>query len=511
MANIGIDFGTTNSVLVSYDKKNNKFDYFHFAGDKPIPTSSTIWYHDNEIIVGKNARDNIHTFYDSEGHHFEKSIKLKLGQDYCVNIFGENYTSSDIASEIIKQLKNEAIKRLGSYISYIDINKAVFTVPINFSGKARRNLREAANKAGIEVSTFIHEPFAAIVGYYFTKNSNSFNDIINELQSMNDSHMLVFDWGGGTLDITVVKIIDGKMLEIGTSELTGKAGDAFDEEIARWAWNKFLDKLGNKYTLDYLENIRKKKWGRLIAIAEKSKIELSTDDETLILMESVIPGEDEEIAEILTRDEFSKIIENIVNSACNKVDDALSYAQLNTNNISQVLMVGGSCNIPYIQNRLKEKFGHRVEFLKNADLAIAQGAAVVSELGWMPFLTKDILLELSDDSYYQIFESGLQIAKNEDAIKLEMLTCVDQRNGYAKLIICDGNGQKKNSTLAIMNVPVLADRRFGDDIELKARIDNNIILHISANSKLVNNYDQNISKQKNIEIHKLCFGLECKE
>ena len=101
MPNIGIDFGTTNSVIVAYNKKKNEFTYFNFArgrGGAPIPTSSTVWYHDNLVEVGKNARDNINKYGDVEGHHFERSIKLKLGSGQNLNIFGASvkpYVVSD--------------------------------------------------------------------------------------------------------------------------------------------------------------------------------------------------------------------------------------------------------------------------------------------------------------------------------------------------------------------------------------------------------------------------------
>ena len=90
MPSTGIDFGTTNSLVVAYDKKKNAFTYFNFKdrGNTPVPTSSTVWYHDNIVEVGKVARDNINKFGDVEGHHFERSIKLKLGTAQNLNIFG---------------------------------------------------------------------------------------------------------------------------------------------------------------------------------------------------------------------------------------------------------------------------------------------------------------------------------------------------------------------------------------------------------------------------------------
>lgn len=511
MARLGIDFGTTNSLMVAYDKQKNEFIYFSYDGDKPTPISSTVWYNDNEIIVGSEARERIYRYANVPGHHFEKSIKLKLGTEYVADVFGKSVLPSDIAAEILKHIKSVAIDGYMANKVVDDMRRAVFTVPINFSGKARRDLRNAANEAGIEIATFIHEPFAAIVGYYFTREKCDYDTIISNILALDGKYILTFDWGGGTLDITVVKIENGKMQELGTAELTGLAGDKFDEDIATWAWNKFLDKIEKgKYTDDYLELQRKKKWGRMLAIAEQCKIDLSTEESTEFLLDSVIPDEDSDLYEELTREEFSRLIQNTIDKACNKIDDAIRQAGINDVNIYEVLLTGGTCCIPAIQNKLKEKFGHRVEILPNADLVIAQGAAVVSELGWLPFLTKDIQVELCDDSYWPIFEHNMPIASDRDAIKIETFTCVDQRNSNAKLIISDGVGQRKDSTLAILNIPVLSDNRFGDDINFEARIDKDIILHISANSKMVYGYKdcERYAVRKTAEIYKMCFGLE---
>lgn len=508
MPNVGIDFGTTNSLIVAYDKRTNKFSYFNYDGETPIPTSSTVWYNDQNITVGSEARENIFQYADKEGHHFEKSIKTKLGSEYQANVFGKSVDPSTIAAQILQHLKDVAINEYMADKAGIDLRCAVFTVPINFSGKARRDLREAANKAGMEVTTFIHEPFAAIVGYYFTQDEGFSS--LDELHKLDGQYILTFDWGGGTLDITVAKLENEKMMEFGTSELTGLAGDKFDELIATWAWNRYLDKVADKYSKDYLEKIRKRKWGRLLEIAERCKIELSKEEETPFLLERIIPEEDAGIDEILTREIFSKLISDIIDKACNKIDEAIHQSNINEINISKVLLTGGTCNIPAIQKKLKEKFGHRVEMVKNADLVIAQGAAVVAEYGWLPFLTKDIQVELSDNSYWALFEHGMPIATDREAKASEMFTCVDQRKGYAKIIISDGIGQQKDSTLAILNVPVLADKRFGDDISVEALLDKDIILHIQSYSKMVHGYGyyENFTERKTAEIYKLCFGLD---
>jgi len=515
MAQIGIDFGTTNSLIVAYDKKNHKFTYFNFdvsgGTSNPIPTSSTVWYHDQTVIVGSYARENINQFSGVAGHHFEKSIKLKLGQEYGVSIFGKTVQPYMIAADILKHIKKVAIDDWLADKIGVDVNRAIFTVPINFNGIQRKSLRKAAQEAGIEVTTFIHEPFAAIIGYYFTKGTaTSTQEISTELDNLDGKFLLTFDWGGGTLDITVVKVEKGKMIEIGTAELTGKAGDKFDEDIANWAWAKFVNKYGSKYNEGFLEQKRKANWDRILARAERCKIFLSTSHSVPFDVPNIIDNID--ISEKITRADFDNLIESTLFDACNEIDKAIKEARIEDINIYQVLLTGGTCYIPAIQEKLKEKFGHKVITNKNAELLIAQGAAVISEMGWLPFLTKDISIQLSDDSLYQIFEKNTNIAADGEARKSEDLVCCDNRGGDAKIIIVEGVGQRKDKNLAILKVPVLNNSRFNDDIKLDATLDKDIILKVSARSFMImgTKKSEEYSVIKETEVHQLCFGLDFK-
>lgn len=508
MGKIGIDFGTTNSLMVAYDKITGKFTYFNFKEGNPTPMSSTIWYHDNQVIVGNQARKEMFRLADNESHHFEKSIKLKLGQSTNIDIFGKKYQPYEIAATIIKSLKEKAIQRMATEAG-IDLNDAVFTVPINFSGKQRRDLRKSAHEAGIEVNTFIHEPFAAIVGYYFSRADTSYESVINSLQNLNNHYILTFDWGGGTLDITVVQIKNGKMYELGTSELTNMAGDKIDEEIAWAMWNRYIDEYGHKYTEAYLEKIRKTKWGRMISIAEQCKIDLSKENE--VEFEIAINGE-EDIYEILTPNDLENIISNILDSALNKIDDALREANISHNNISHVLLTGGTCYIPAVQKKMKEKFGHRVETVQNADLLIAQGAAVIGELGWMPFLTKDILIQLADNSYWPIFEKGMPISSKEEAHRSENFLTTDSSNKIAKVLVYEGMNQRTDKMLTVLNIPIPGRRSYGDEIVIEAIIDKDIILKIRGYSYVAiypgMSRNEATSIRINKEVYQLCFGLD---
>jgi molecular chaperone DnaK len=512
MAQIGIDFGTTNSLIVAYEKENHKFSYFSYelGNDNPVPISSTVWYFDQKIVVGSQARKSIHDYSGVEGHHFEKSIKLKLGHENGINIFGKTIQPYKVAADILKHIKNVAIEDWKADKSGVDLTRSIFTVPINFNGIQRTALRKAAREAGIEVTTFIHEPFAAIVGYYFTKSTaGNFQEVIEELHKLNGKFFLTFDWGGGTLDITVVKIEEGRMIEIGTAELTNKAGDKFDEDIANWAWAKFLDKNGSKYNQAFLEQKRKENWGRILAMAEQCKISLSSYENADFVLFNIV--DNLRISEQITREDFQNLIQGTLLEACNEIDKALKEAKIGEINIDQVLLVGGTCYIPAVINKLTEQFGHRVNSIINSELLIAQGAAVISEMGWLPFLTKDISIQLSDESLYPIFEKNTNIAADSEARKSEDLVCTDNRGGDARIIIVEGDGQRKDKTLSIMKVPVLNDSRFTDDIKLDAVIDKDIILKVSARSLMVHGFkqpEQEYSIRKQAEIHQLCFGLD---
>ena len=180
--------------------------------------------------------------------------------------------------------------------------------------------------------------------------------------------------------------------------------------------------------------------------------------------------------------DFKELIDITLIEATNEIDRAMMAAGNSTNDIDQVLLTGGTCYIPAVQQKLIKKFGHKVNRVKNADLLIAQGAAVISEMGWLPFLSKDISIQLNDDSLYPIFEKNTTIAAGKEAKKSEDLVCTDNRGGDAKIIIVEGDGQRKDKNLTILKVPVLNDTRFNDELKLDAVLDKDIVLKIQVSN-----------------------------
>ena len=159
---------------------------------------------------------------------------------------------------------------------------------------------------------------------------------------------------------------------------------------------------------------------------------------------------------------------------------------------------------------MTEKFGSRVEEVKGADLLIAQGAAVISELGWKPYLSKAVSIQMCDNSFFDLFKQDEIIVSGIGNTNEEEFVCVDQRRKNAKVIIRERFDGEAGKTLAILNVPTLGNANFGDEIIVSGTIDRDIVLTVKAHSKFVNDVDDPDEKtiEKVLEIYKLCFGLE---
>ncbi|NCC88095.1 MAG: Hsp70 family protein [Clostridia bacterium] len=501
MARIGIDFGTTNSSLVAYNRTSGEFEYFGSESGRKEPTPSVVWYHDNRVDVGRTAKENYNKYCDVPGHHMETSVKSKFGLNEQISIFGRLTEPHYVAAEIIKHLKAIAVQRNAAKAG-VFLDSAVYTIPVCFSGKQRMDLRKASEAAGIAVETFIHEPFAALIGYLFSQKEK------RNLYAANNSYILVFDWGGGTLDITIVKVENEKMYEVGTSELSGIAGDKFDDELALLVKNKFIDKYGSVFDPEYIYKMLDEKKDRIISNAEKCKIELSQKTKSEIFVEDIIydenTGKSYDIDETICRTDFEKCIQHHINAASNRIEDAIRAAGISHEQVSFVLMTGGTSNIPLVRASIENKFGSRVRTADNPDMVIAQGAAVVAEMEWTPYLSKNIMVELSDGSYWTAFPEGMPLVKERMPEREEVFTCIDTRDIEAKLIIVEGNmANKKDRNLAIVNVPVnnVPSLRSPDDVVIDFSIDENIVLTVKG-------YGKQAGKRKRVEIYDVCFGVE---
>jgi molecular chaperone DnaK len=490
----GIDFGTTNSVVAVCSSKIQKIDRLT-SKTTNLPHPSVVWYSlGNQPVVGEDAKRNILKHEKRDGHQFVRSIKRMLGKADSLVVLGEKRPVHQVAADIFTHLKNDAKTQSGGY----DIAKAVVTVPIDFDGKARRELRRAAEKAGIYVNTFVHEPFAAVVGHCYR------NEIGLEIGPLLNKKFLVFDWGGGTLDITLVKIDKHGMVELSTAGINDQSGDYFDGLLVHFAKNR----LAERFQIDPRElSFTSAEEGVLLSECEQKKLELSNKlSERLQVIDGVRIGEKyHDIDEPVLRKDFEKLIKQTVDRAIGTLGKVLEDARVPDAAVDAVLLIGGSSRIPLVQDALRKKFGSRLTNVSNADTIIAEGAAIVDALKLLPVFSGDVEVELSDQTLYTVFSRGIQIKPGETHRTLPFY-CTDQRDGEAKLIVVQSDHSDTEPRVfmrEVLGIPVdpnLPKQYKHERVVVDFDIDKDMVLQLAGKARSQDNGSSS-------EVHRLSFGL----
>jgi molecular chaperone DnaK (HSP70) len=490
MNGYGVDFGTTNSVAAVCNGTGGRVRaYTDLSNNLPHP--SVVWYRGDEIVVGKEAKRNLKGYADVTGNAFVGSVKRKLGHDYVYSVLGERKAAWQIASDVFRFLRTQAKQ------SYTDeIENAVVTVPVYYDGRARAELRKAANAAGMEIKTFIHEPFAAVVGYCYSSGI--------EIENLNGTNIMVFDWGGGTLDITIARVKDGRIFEVATAGLKDIAGDYFDIRLEKYARARFLDRYGLRDDVVSLLPGTKARFG---FECEQAKIRLSSAaDETVSVARFFErEGRDYDLNEPITRSEFDQLIKDDMQAAMRQVDKAIDEASLTAQEIDTVLLIGGTSRIPALRKEMLARFGRRAIDIPNADTIIAEGASVISYHDWLPYLVRPIQVRLSDGSLYTIFEEG-RVLKAAACRKDINFYCTDNRDGEARMVLVEPTRAGDSSSVRVkdvLSVPVnsrLSLASANERVTASFEIDEDLTFHVSAWGAI----DESVAS---LSIHDLCFGI----
>lgn len=490
---IGIDFGTTNSVVaVSNKGKPTPRIRPLLADSRPHP--SVIWYQvSEEPRVGRVAKNHILGFSEAPGNLFISSIKRSLGKNKTFSVFDSKKPGWQVAADIFRHLKRHANEGYG-----IDVSSAVVTIPVDFDGHARRDLRRAAHDAGIYVKTFVHEPFAAIVGYCYSGQGN------RTLQQREGEKILVFDWGGGTLDITIGQVEGGTVSELATSGLADRSGDHFDEILANFAKNEFMQRNRIHPEMFVLQPSTR---DRLRTECELRKIDLSTDDESSISLDGFYQsnGKALPLEEYINRPTFESLIDLDVTEAISRVDRTIESAGLRASDIDLALLIGGTSLIPKVRKEMFDRFGIKMVQISNAESIIAEGASLVDALNLHPVLANSVCIELSDGTPYEVFKAG-EVAKPEVCTKQVALFCTDNRDGQARLVVKEGSGPYKDrlTTKAVLPVPVspsLPKPYNHERVTAQFVLDEDLVLKVSA----VGAIEPAVAET---EVYDLCFALK---
>lgn len=362
---IGIDLGTTNSV-VAVMEGGEPVVIPNAEGSRLTP-SVVGFSKTGERLVGQLAKRQA----VSNPSRTIVSIKRHMGSDYTVDIDGKKYTPQEISAMILQKLKVDAEAYLGEKVT-----DAVITCPAYFTDAQRQATKDAGKIAGLNVLRIINEPTASSLAYGLGK-----------IKDGKEHRFLVYDLGGGTFDVSILDLADG-VFEVRASNGNGHlGGDDFDNRVMDWIADKFKAQNGFELKRDPMTNQRLKEAG------EKAKIELSSVMSTdinlpFITMDS--NGQPVHFDATLTRAEFDKITDDLVQATVEPIDLAMRDAGVTVSDIDKVLLVGGSSRIPAVQTLIRNKFGKEPSKGVNPDESVAVGAAI--QAGVLKGEVKDVLL-----------------------------------------------------------------------------------------------------------------------
>ena len=381
---IGIDLGTTNSC-VSVMEGNEPVVIPNAEGKRTTP-SVIGFVEDGEIKVGDPAKRQAVT----NPHKTIYSIKRFMGNKYSesqkeaqrvpykvvkgdndtprVDIDGRLYTPQELSAMILQKMKKTAEDYLGQ-----DVGEAVITVPAYFNDSQRQATKEAGEIAGLKVQRIINEPTAAALAYGLDKKDT-------------DQKIVVFDFGGGTHDVSILELGDGVFEVLATDGDTHLGGDDVDEKIIDW----LVDEFKKEESID----LRKQPMAlqRLKEAAEKAKIELSSSSQTEINLPYITATDSgpKHLVRPLSKSKFEQLIDDLVKRTIAPCSTALKNAGLSASDIDEVILVGGSTRIPAVQEAVEKFFGKKPSKGVNPDEVVAIGAAIQG--GVLTGDVKDVLL-----------------------------------------------------------------------------------------------------------------------
>src|SRR5215203_6512730 len=365
---IGIDLGTTNSV-VAVMEGGEPTVITNSEGGRTTP-SVVAFTKDGNRLVGQvakrqavtNPENTVYSIKRFMGRRFDEVSEEKkqvpygvaaAGSDVRITAGGKEWSPPEISAMILQKLKQAAEDYLGS-----KVDKAVITVPAYFNDAQRQATKDAGQIAGLEVMRIVNEPTAAALAYGLDKKK--------------DETIAVYDFGGGTFDISILEVGEGVVEVKSTNGDTHLGGDDVDEALIKWIIDEFKKDQGIDLTTD------KMALQRLKESAEKAKVELSSAMETEINLPFITADQSgpKHLVLKLTRAKFEALVEPLLKRLMPPVEQAIKDAGLEKGQIDEIVLVGGSTRIPKVQEMVKEYFGKEPNKTVNPDEVVALGAAV---------------------------------------------------------------------------------------------------------------------------------------
>ncbi|KAF5414214.1 MAG: Chaperone protein DnaK [Candidatus Methanogaster sp.] len=350
---IGIDFGTTNSgiAFIEFDEPT----IIENSENERVTPSVVYFKEGGDVVVGSAAKRNI----IANPERTVASIKRHMGTDHTVQIGNESYPPEYVAAHIIKKLVSDAEKRIGTHIT-----DATITVPAYFMDSQRQAVKDAGEIAGLNVHGILNEPTAAALAFGFADEGE-------------ERRILVYDFGGGTFDVSILSIGDGFYDVDATSGDNHLGGDDIDSRLEEF----IVDKIREKHKIDLRneENDNRSVLQSIREEAERVKIELSDKERAVVNLPYLSKGKQGApiaFSYTLTRQEFNELIFDFIERTRNPMKQALNDAALHPDEIDDILMVGGTTYIPAVQEFVRDFFGKEPEHMIDPIEVVSLGAAV---------------------------------------------------------------------------------------------------------------------------------------
>ena len=477
---IGIDLGTTNSVVAVMEQGEAKI-IPNAEGQRTTP-SVVAYAKNNEVLVGATARrqavtNPANTVYSSKrfiGNTFsEASDEIKRvpyevvrgSQGEAVFMLnGKKCSPQEIAAKVLGKLKSAAEDYLGSAVT-----EAVITVPAYFNDSQRQATKDAGRIAGLEVKRIVAEPTAAALAYGLDKKKNE--------------KIAVFDFGGGTFDISILEVGDSVVEVLATKGDTHLGGDNIDEKLISYFCDTFKNDTGVDIAGDPMA------MQRLKEAAEKAKIELSAAQSTEINLPFLTADQSgpKHMNLNLTRAKFEQLVGDIISRTITPCRDVLQAAGVTTSEINEVVLVGGSTRIPLVQAKVKEFFQREPNRSVNPDEVVAVGAAV--QAGILGGDIKDVLLlDVTPISYGietlgGVFTRLIEGNTTIPAKKSQVFSTAADNQTSVEIVVLQGERQMAadNKQIGRFNLTEIPPAPRGTpQIEVAFDIDANGIINVSA-------------------------------